>query len=141
MNDLTRDTIKARIEQAHERDAARADGSFAEKLGEQANEAKDKFVSFAKEHPVATIAGGLVLGIAIAAMFKGPRKAAAAGGARAAGLAAIGSEIALAFAGQLLENAQEAGRSGVQKAGELGQKAQDAGREAGANMARVFGRR
>jgi len=145
MNDLTRDTIKARINEAHQRDAARQPLSLGEKLEEQALEAKDRFVEFAREHPAATVAGGLLVGIAIAAMFKRPRKAAIQGGARAAGLAAIGSEIAVAFASQLLNSAQEAGNSGIHNAGLLGEKAQNAGREAvrevGRNLTRILTRR
>jgi hypothetical protein len=116
MTDAKRDEIKTRINQAQARDESRREHTLSEKVGEQAAEAKDKFVAFAKEHPVATVAGGLVLGIVIAGMFKAPRRAAREGGARAIGLAAIGSEIAMAFASQLLEGAQDAGRSGVRKA-------------------------
>lgn len=118
MTDAKREEIKSRIALAQERDEGRREYSLAEKVGDQAVEAKDKFVAFAKEHPVATVAGGLVLGIAIASMFKSPRRVAKAGGARAAGMAAIGSEIALAFASQLLGDAQDAGRSGVRTLGD-----------------------
>ncbi len=116
MTDQKRDAIKQRIADAQSRDAARTQPTLGEKIEDTALEAKDRFVEFAKEHPVATVAGGLVVGIAIAAMFKAPRRAAKLGGARAAGLAAIGSEIALGFATQMLENAQEAGRTGVRTA-------------------------
>ncbi len=141
MNDLKRAEIKARIAEAQARDEQRQQLTMFEKIEDGALEAKDRFVEFAKEHPVATVAGGVVLGVLIAGMFKGPRRAAMAGGARAAGLAAIGSELALAFAGQLLDNAQEAGRTGVRKAGELGERAQDAGREVGQNLSRILTRR
>jgi hypothetical protein len=44
-------------------------------------------------------------------MFKGPRRAAVKGGSKAAGLAAIGAELALAYAQQAMEAANEAGRA------------------------------
>ena len=112
---------------------------------------------------MATVAGGLVIGVLIAAMFKGPRRAAMQGGARAAGLAAIGSEIALAFAGQMLESAQDAGRGGARKLDALGDSlgesarslrsgtsdrlgdardvAQTASHSAGRRLSRMLGRR
>lgn len=120
MTGSKREDIKSHLALAEARDEGRREYSLAERIGDQASEAKDKFVGFAKEHPVATVAGGLVLGVAIAAMFKTPRRAAMRGGARAAGLAAIGSEIALAFASQLLDGAQEAGRGGARKLDALG---------------------
>lgn len=105
------------------------DGSMPEKtLTDHATEAKDKFVAFAKEHPVATVAGGVVLGVLVAGMFKGPRRAAAAGGAKAAGLAALGGEMALAFASQMMDAAGEAGRSGARKLDDLGDSVSDVAR-------------
>ena len=124
MTDPKRAEIKSRIVSAQARHEERREYSLVEKIEDGALEAKDKFVSFAKEHPVATVAGGLVIGIVIAGMFKGPRRAAigaaAASGARAAGLAAIGSEIAMGFAAQLLDGAQDARRSGARKLDRLG---------------------
>jgi len=120
MTDTKRAEIKSRITSAQARDEERREYSLVEKIEDGALEAKDKFVSFAKEHPVATVAGGVVIGILIAGLFKGPRRAAAAGGAKAAGLAAIGSEIAMGFAAQLLDGAQDASRTGARKLDRLG---------------------
>ena len=106
-----------------------AAGEAEKSITDHALEAKDKFVAFAKEHPVATVAGGLALGVLVASMFKGPRRAAAAGGAKAAGLAALGSEIALAFAGQVMDAAKEAGREGARKLDGLGESVGDTARK------------
>ena len=120
-DDPRRASIKARLAAAEARDAAR---NAAGKAGE----AKDKFVAFAQEHPLATVAGGLALGVLVASLFPGPRRAARAGGARAAGLAAIGGEMLLALATQALS-----------KAGEAGETARRAGHEAGDRLSEVGG--
>ena len=139
MPNAKRAEIKSNIVSAQARDEARREYSLVEKIEDGALEAKDKFVSFAKDHPVATVAGGLVIGILIAGMFKGPRRtamgAAAAGSARAAGLAAIGSEIAMGFAAQLLDGAQDAGRSGVRKLDRLGGTLGETARNLGSGAA------
>jgi len=163
MTKTKRELTQSRIDDAQVRDEERREYSLAERIEDQALEAKDKFVGFAKEHPVATVAGGLLVGVLIAAMFKGPRRAAMHGGARAAGLAAMGSEIAIAFASQLLDSAQDAGRGGARKLDNLGDTigetarslrhgaadrlhdvrgvAENAGRNAGSSISRMLGRR
>ena len=122
--DPKRQEIKDRIAAAQSRHQQRQDGNFTDQLGERAVEAKDSFTEFAREHPVATVAGGLLLGVLIAGMFEGPRRAAVRGGtkasAKAAGLAAIASEMALAFAHQAMDAAADAGRYGADKLDDLG---------------------
>ena len=150
MNDATID-MKSRIEDAEAAEAERDiapdqavvaavpggeevvnfdnDGTLPQKsLGDHVSEAADKAVSFAKEHPLATVAGGVVLGVLVASMFKGPRRAAAAGGAKAAGLAALGGELAMAFATQMIDAAGEAGREGARKLDDLGDSLGDTSR-------------
>lgn len=99
-------------------------------FADQASEAGEKAVAFIKEHPLATVAGGVALGILVAGMFKGPRRAAAAGGAKAAGLAALGSEIALAFASQMADAASDAGRAGARRLDDFGDTVGDVARKA-----------
>lgn len=112
-----RQEIKERITNAQARNEARAGDSIMARVSEKAVEAKDGFTAFAKEHPVATVAGGLALGVMISAMFKNSptRKAGRVAGAKAAGLAAIGSELALAFAQQVMEASAEAKKVGADK--------------------------
>lgn len=151
MNDTKRDEIKLRISEAHARDAARLDPTLGERISEGATQAKEKFVNFAKAHPVATVAGGLAVGVLVAAMFRAPRRAAMAGGVKAASLATIGGEIALGFAAKLLEGAQDASREGASKLGEAAETLRtgaadraeimrDAGKEAVRNVVRKLGR-
>ena len=111
--DAKRQEIKDRIAAAQARNERRADAGFADQVGERAIAAKDGFTAFAKEHPVATVAGGLALGVLIASMFKGPRHAAYSAGAKTAGLAALGAEVVSAFAASAFDSAAGAGRKGA----------------------------
>ena len=126
-----REELKARIAAAQEREEARAEQSFTEKAGEKASEATDAFTGFVKEHPIAAAAGGVVLGVLIAGMFKGPRRAAAADGAKAVGLAAIGAEIASGFASQLMDDASDLGRAGKHRAVDFSDSVGDRSRALG----------
>src|SRR5690606_31788622 len=80
------------------------------------------FTAFAREHPVLTVAGGLAAGVLISAMFRGSptRKAGKKIGSRAAALAAIGAELAMNYAQQAWEAAEEARRTGATKLEGLG---------------------
>lgn len=162
MNDPKRAEIKARIAAAQAREQAKREQSTTQKVADKASEAGDAFTSFVKEHPIAATAGGLALGILVAGMFKGPRRAAVRGGTKAVGLAAIGAEIASAFASELLDDAKGVGRSGARRAEDMGDAIGDrarsirrnatyqadragdaariAGRETGKRIARAFSR-
>ena len=122
MTDQKRQTLKQKIEagQARNRDMGRT--TIVDRAGEKAVEAKDKFVEFAKEHPIATVAGGVALGILVSGLFKRSptRKLGGAAAKRAGTIAALGAEFALAYAQQAMTAANEAGREGAHKLGELG---------------------
>ncbi len=130
--DAKRDEIKERIAAAQARNAERNEPSLADTVSEKAMAAKDGFVDFAKKHPAATVAGGVVLGLLVASMFSGPRrvagKAAVAAGSKAAGLAAIGSEMAVAFAKEAMDTAQDAKRAGGEKLEDLADSVGDSAR-------------
>ena len=135
MAEAKRKTIKKKVDASQKRNAARTnDRTFLDRAGESAVEAKDKFTAFAKEHPVATVAGGLAIGFLIAGMFRAPRQAAIKGGTKAAGLAAIGAELAMAYAAKALDAAKEAGSDGADWLGEasktFGSKARELSGEA-----------
>ena len=134
MTETKRAALKARVEAAQDSVTARRARKFAGRVEDGALEAKDRFTEFAKEHPIVTVAGGVAVGVLIASMFKGPRQAAVRTGTKAAtkasGLASIGSEIALAFATQMIGNASEAGREGKQKIVDLTDKVGDKARDA-----------
>jgi hypothetical protein len=71
---------------------------------------------------VATVAGGLAIGILISGLFKRSptRRLGSRAGKAAAGVAALGAEFALAYAQQAMDAANAAGREGAHKLGELG---------------------
>lgn len=148
MTDTTTQDLRDRIEEGEARNAARAEplpldtssgdkpvatnddeAGFTAKVTAKTSSAADKFTAFAKEHPVATVAGGVVLGLAVASLFKGPRRAAAAGGAKAAGLATLAGELALAYGAQVLDSAQDAGRQGARKLDDMSDSVGDTARK------------
>lgn len=130
MTDAKRTQLKKKVEAGQARNQDRGRTTIVDRAGEAAIEAKDRFTAFAKEHPIATIAGGVAIGVLIAGMFKGPRRAAMKGGSKAAGLAAVGAELALAYAQQAMEAANEAGRAGAKRFDGLGDTAKSVGRDA-----------
>jgi ElaB/YqjD/DUF883 family membrane-anchored ribosome-binding protein len=132
MTDGKRQTLKQKVEAGQARNKAKTENTTTvfDRAGEAALEAKDRFTAFAKEHPIATVAGGLAVGILIAGLFKGPRRAAVKGGSKAAGLAAIGAELALAYAQQAMEAASEAGKASADRLDGIGDAARSAGKAA-----------
>ncbi|MEN7536448.1 hypothetical protein [Aurantiacibacter flavus] len=128
MSDDKRAALKERIEAAQDSEAARRAKKLGDSAKANAREAKDKFTAFAKEHPVATVAGGVVAGVLIASLFKTPRQAAARTGAKAAGLAAMGSEVAMGFLSELRENAEHATEEGKRRLADLSDSAGDTAR-------------
>jgi hypothetical protein len=122
MADTKRKQIKNKVTAAEARNETRSEQTLMDRAGEKAVEAKDKFTAFAKEHPVTTVAGGLAIGVLISTMFRGSptRKAGKKLGTKAAALAAIGAELAMAYAQQAWEAAEEAGRTGATKLDHLG---------------------
>lgn len=123
MTDAKRQTLKDKVAagQARHRDMGRT--TIVDRAGEAAIEAKDKFVAFAKDHPIATVAGGVAVGVLISGLFKRSptRKLGSAAAKRAGTIAALGAEFALAYAQQAMSAANEAGREGAHKLGELGE--------------------
>ena len=142
MTDAKRKTLKQKVAAGQARNQARTENTttIVDRAGEAAIEAKDKFTAFAKEHPFATVAGGLAIGVLVSGLFKRSptRKVATKAANKAAGLAAIGAELALAYAQQAMSAASEAGRVGADKLDDLGDSARDMGRDA-ASRAGEFG--
>ena len=92
MTDAKRKNIERKVTAAKSRNEARAEGpSLADRAGETAIAAKDKFTAFARQHPIATVAGGLAVGILVSGLFRGSptRKAGRSIGAKAARIGAI----------------------------------------------------
>ena len=133
MTDEKRKQLKDKVAAAQARNEDRGRTTIVDRAGERAVEAKDKFVAFAKEHPIATVAGGVAMGVLISGLFKRSptRKAANKAASKAAGLAALGAEFALAYAQQAMTAANEAGRAGAHKLEEIGESVGDAARSTG----------
>jgi hypothetical protein len=146
MAEAKRQQIKDKVEAGETRNRKRKEPSLVDSAGETAIEVKDKFTAFAKEHPLTTIAGGLALGILVSGLFKNSptRKAAGEVGAKAAGLAAVGAELAMAYAAQAMSAADSAGRTGAHKLGDLGERLGEtarSGTDSATEVARTAGKR
>lgn len=139
MSDTKREEIKARIAAAEAREDAAAEKSLTVRAQETASQAGETFTTFVKERPLIAAAGGVALGVLIASMFKGPRRAAKAGSARAVGLATVGAEIASGFATQMASDAMGLGREGARKAEDIGDAASDKARAIGRSAAHRLG--
>jgi len=132
MTEAKRETLKQKVASGQARIKSRArpetTTTIVDRAGEKAIEAKDKFVEFAKEHPIATVAGGVAIGILVSGLFKrSPTRKLAS---RGAGLAAIGAELALAYAQQAMTAAAEAGKAGADKLEDIGGTARHYGSDA-----------
>lgn len=141
-----RQEIKEKVAKGIARNQDRGRTTIVDRAGERAIEAKDRFIEFAKEHPIATVAGGVALGVLVSGLFRGSptRKAAKRAGSRAAGLAAIGAELALGYAQQALAAADDARKAGADKLGDLGETVADRARDGGSaahKIARSAGER
>ncbi|MGN3973250.1 hypothetical protein [Tsuneonella sp. SYSU-LHT278] len=132
-----RKELKKKIEAAEQRNADRSFGDYA-------RGAADSATSFVKEHPLTTLAGGVALGVLIAAIVPGPgrrlRKKATARGAVLAGALA---DLAMVYGAKFLQSAQEAAEAGQDRIGELGEAigdgARDLGRSASETASRAIG--
>jgi ElaB/YqjD/DUF883 family membrane-anchored ribosome-binding protein len=128
MADAKRSNIRKRVTAAKSRNKSRAQApSMTDRAGEKAIAAKDKFTAFAKEHPITTVAGALALGVLVSGFFRGSptRKAGRKLGQRAAGLAALATELAVAYGQQAMEKAGEARETGADKLGDWSEDAAD----------------
>lgn len=119
-----RTELKSKIDAAQKRNTEREqDRSFSD----YAREARDGASSFVKEHPITTLAGGVAIGVLIAAIVPGPgrrlRKQATRRGAVLAGMLA---DLAVAYGSQALDGAGNAARSGKSRLGDLGDTLSDA---------------
>jgi hypothetical protein len=118
MTEAQRQNIKDQVAAGEARHRAREDSTLFDRVGETAIEAKDRFTSFAREHPLTTVAGGLALGILISGLFR--RSPTRKLGTKAAGLAAIGAEAAMAYVNQAMDAAGHAGRAGAHRLDDWG---------------------
>lgn len=118
-----REELKSRIEAGEQRHANRT-------VGDYARDARDSATAFVKEHPVATVVGGVAIGVIVASMVPGPgrrmRKKAAK---RGSALAAMVAELGLAYGTTLLDNLGSAARTGGDRIEDLGDAIGDSARD------------
>jgi hypothetical protein len=103
--DAKRQELKAKIDAAEQRNVERSVGDMARGAAETATD-------FVKLHPIATVAGVAVLGLAIGAMTKPGRRAGKAAGDNASKFATYAAELGMAYASGLFDAAGEAAQSG-----------------------------
>ena len=94
-----RDDLRARIEAGQQRNVERSISDYAREAAKQATD-------FAKQHPVATVAGAVTLGLIIGAMTRPGRRLTRRGGA----LAVFASDAAIAYGLRMFDNAGVAAR-------------------------------
>jgi hypothetical protein len=127
-----RTDLKNKIAAAEQRNADRSFGDYA-------RGARDGATSFVKEHPIATLAGGLALGAIVASLLPGPgrrmRKKASARGALVAGTIA---DLALTYGAQFLDGAGKAAKAGQERASDLGETLGDSARSASRGAGRTI---
>jgi len=113
MNDLSRESLRDRIEASRLRQLARDSA-----LAERAADARDRLTSVAREHPVLLIVGGLAIGVAISALI--PKSPTRRLSKNALGFLAMVTELGVSYGRQAMEGGGDAQRAGREKLTELG---------------------
>lgn len=117
---------QAKRDELNNRIAAGQDRNRRRDIASQARDAAGKATEFAKEHPVATVVGGLAIGLLLGSMTRKGRSV----GRRAGGFASSATDAALAFGLGLLDDAGQAARHGKDALGDMGEKIAFKGRQA-----------
>ncbi|WP_338445831.1 hypothetical protein V5F89_11835 [Pelagerythrobacter marensis] len=130
-----REELKNRIEAGQQRHADRT-------VADYARDARDSATAFVKEHPIATVAGGVAVGVLIASIVPGPgRRMRRRATQRGSALAAMLAELGTAYGASLLDSLGHAARAGGDRLEDLGDAigdgARDLRREAGAQSETV----
>ncbi|NTZ41863.1 hypothetical protein G7A66_01910 [Altererythrobacter sp. SALINAS58] len=142
-----REELRQKIEASEARNAERG-------LGDYAADIRDGTVNFAKDHPIAAVAGGLALGVVIASLIPGPgRRMRRRATSKASSLASTLSELGIAYASGLFETAgdlaedlgdgisdkaRHLNREAHYRAGETGDAARALSRRAGKKASRTL---
>ena len=118
-----REELKNRIEAGQQRHANRT-------VGDYAREARDNATAFVKEHPVATVVGGVAIGVIVASMVPGPgRRMRKKATKRGSALAAMVAELGLAYGTSMIDNLTRAARTGGDRLEDLGDALGDGARD------------
>lgn len=125
-----RTDLKNKIAAAEKRNADRSFEDYA-------RDARDGATSFVKEHPIATLAGGLALGAIVASLLPGPgRRMRKKVGARGALIAGALADLALTYGTQFLDGAGKAAKAGQERASDLGDSLSESARSASRSAGR-----
>ena len=117
-SDTKRQELKAKIVAAEQRNEQRT-------LDQLAKDASETASNFVKEHPLATVAGVALLGLAIGAMTKPGRAAGRAAGTKASAFGSYAAELGIAYATGLFDAASEAAQSGKDRIEDIGDALND----------------
>ncbi|RXZ66209.1 hypothetical protein [Pelagerythrobacter rhizovicinus] len=118
-----REELKNRIEAGQQRHANRT-------VSDYAREARDNATAFVKEHPVATVVGGVAIGVIVASLVPGPgRRMRKKATRRGSALAAMATEIGLAYGASLIDSLGNAARASGDRLEDLGDAIGDGARD------------
>lgn len=127
--DDRREQLKQRIEAGEKRQEERR------QLAEYARDAGENAVGFAREHPLATIAGAIAVGLLVGSLTPPGRKLAGRGGFLATALFELGSVYAM----KLVQNAGKAALTGKDRLEDMGASVAANARAAGREVAHKAG--
>lgn len=123
VDEAKREELKNRIEAGEQRHASRT-------VGDYAREARETATSFVKDHPVATVVGGLAIGVIIASMVPGPgRRMRKKATRRGSALAAMAAEVGMAYGASLIDSLGNAARASGDRLEDLGDAIGDSARD------------
>lgn len=114
----------------HEDSTTSGSNNLARKIaaGQERNRARAAIQQVANDHPIALLAGGIVLGALVARLL--PKSAFGKVGKRAASLAVMGAEMAALYGSKVADAAGEAARDSREKLEDLGSTVSEGASEA-----------
>lgn len=135
--DKKRADLKSKVDAAEKRNAARQDQKT---LADFARDARHDATSFVKEHPITTLAGGIALGVLVAALVPGPgRRLRKQATRRGAVLAGVLADLAVNYGSQALDGAGKTARSGKSRLSDLGETLSEALSDGASSLRREAG--
>ena len=127
-----RNEIKGKVAAGQKRNKERS-------VGDYAREAADGATSFVKQHPIATVVGGLAIGAIVASFLPGGRKVRKQASAKSAVLATALADLALTYGTQFLDTAGKAAKAGQDRLGDLGETLGEGARSLGKSAGETAG--
>lgn len=122
-----RQELIAKVKEAEARIEARS-------MGDRAREAGKEATAFISRHPLASVAGGIAVGMLVGSLIPG-RKI----GNRGRAMAAMAAEFGLAYAREAMDLASEAAQSGQDKLEDIGDAVTDTSRKLRRDAAHAAG--